>query len=299
MNIVIPQYFINNKNYSLLNIDNLVFVKYLVHKNNSKVGTYLTTNLLIIVLKGKKVIRTSHEEIVVHPGKIAFLKERCHIVNEIIDLENGTFESLMFFLDHKLIMDFYQKNLHLLSNRSSPIKTLSNNICEIELTTFLKTSIESIFPFFVYPNSQSNSILKIKFYELLLNIIGADKTSFFIDSLLQTIIEKKFDIINLMENSFTEPLKIEEFARLANRSLSSFKNDFKKAFGTSPIKWICNKRLEKAYFLLTNTNYNISDVCYLVGFNNPSYFGQIFKKKYGYNPIQLKNRYSVYNNKFK
>ena len=49
-------------------------------------------------------------------------------------------------------------------------------------------------------------------------------------------------------------------------------------------EFIKNIRLKKAVQLLESENFNVSEIAYKVGFNDPSYFSRIFKKQYGKAP---------------
>ena len=42
--------------------------------------------------------------------------------------------------------------------------------------------------------------------------------------------------------------------------------------------------LERAAYLLTSTDHNLSAICEACGFNNTSYFGKLFKQRYGTSP---------------
>ena len=48
-------------------------------------------------------------------------------------------------------------------------------------------------------------------------------------------------------------LRLEEYAKLCHRSLSSFKREFQSHFSESPGKWLLQKRLEYASSLLRNS----------------------------------------------
>ncbi|WP_245592363.1 helix-turn-helix domain-containing protein [Ectobacillus panaciterrae] len=68
------------------------------------------------------------------------------------------------------------------------------------------------------------------------------------------------------------PVSLNELAYLSGRSLSTFKRDFRKIYNTSPMKWIRNRRLDKAKELLTHTSLSVSDVCFSTGFENIAHF---------------------------
>ncbi len=66
---------------------------------------------------------------------------------------------------------------------------------------------------------------------------------------------------------------------------------FKLLFSRTVIEYLRHVRLEEARDLLKNSDYNISQVVYSIGFSSRSYFSKIFKKKYGISPSKfLKNK---------
>jgi len=101
----------------------------------------------------------------------------------------------------------------------------------------------------------------------------------------------KIDIEKVIHDNFQYNLKIEAFAKLCGRSLSTFKRDFKNIFHTTPSKWLKNKRLEYAKSLLHKSDLNINQICYESGFINCSHFVKSFKDKYKSPPYQYKMGY--------
>ena len=97
----------------------------------------------------------------------------------------------------------------------------------------------------------------------------------------------KVDIVSFMEKNFLHNLPLEKFGYLTGRSLTTFKRDFKKAFNNTPQRWLTQKRLELAHYLLTQSKAKPIDVCYEAGFENLSHFSFAFKKQFGYSPTQL------------
>lgn len=97
----------------------------------------------------------------------------------------------------------------------------------------------------------------------------------------------KLNLVDYMERNFMFNLPMEKFGYLTGRSLTTFKRDFKKAFSTTPQRWLTQKRLELAYYQLTEKKMKPLDVCYEVGFENLSHFSFAFKKQYGLAPSQL------------
>jgi len=92
-----------------------------------------------------------------------------------------------------------------------------------------------------------------------------------------------------MEEQYIYNLKVEEFARLCGRSVSTFKREFKKLYNTTPGKWLLKKRLDLASNLMLNTDFTIQQICYDCGFESDSHFVRSFKNQFGNTPKQWRN----------
>ena len=104
---------------------------------------------------------------------------------------------------------------------------------------------------------------------------------------------KRPDRANLEEfmmKNFQCNTPIENFARLAGRSLSTFKREFKETFGTTPAKWLKNKRLSEAFYLIRRKNKKPQNIYIELGFENLSHFYVSFKQKYGHTPAEIQGK---------
>lgn len=98
----------------------------------------------------------------------------------------------------------------------------------------------------------------------------------------------KIDLQAYMNENYKFNVDVSRFAYLTGRSLATFKRDFEKIFNTSPNKWLQQKRLDDAYYLLKEKGWKISDVYMEVGFKDFSHFSFAFKKAFGIAPSKLK-----------
>ena len=90
-------------------------------------------------------------------------------------------------------------------------------------------------------------------------------------------------------NIFEPDLKISELHALCGVSDTYFRKVFASCFGKSPKKYVQERRLAQAKAVIDNGEYNnIYEVARQVGFEDPLYFGKVFKKKYGYPPSEKK-----------
>jgi len=97
----------------------------------------------------------------------------------------------------------------------------------------------------------------------------------------------KIDLEAYMNENYKFNVDLSRFAYLTGRSLATFKRDFEKIFGTSPNRWIQQKRLNDAWYLIKEKGWKPSDVYLEVGFKDLSHFSFAFKKAYGAAPSQL------------
>lgn len=67
-----------------------------------------------------------------------------------------------------------------------------------------------------------------------------------------------------------------------------FIRNFKLYTGFTPMQYILSKRIYNAEALLQNTQYNITEIAQIVGYDNPLYFSRIFKKLKGISPSEYR-----------
>jgi AraC-like DNA-binding protein len=97
----------------------------------------------------------------------------------------------------------------------------------------------------------------------------------------------KIDLEAYMTEHYKYNVDISRFAYLTGRSLATFKRDFERIFHTSPNKWLQQKRLTDAHYLIKEKGWRSSDVYMEVGFKDLSHFSFAFKKAYGVAPSRL------------
>ena len=138
-----------------------------------------------------------------------------------------------------------------------------------------------------FPDTQKRqkNLLQIKLEEILIYLIEKEGNDFLF-SMLDHNDQQSHKLNSIVETHKLNKLSIKELAFLCNMSVSSFKREFTKQYGLSPIKWFQNQRLEHASILLTKENKRPSEIYSEVGYENLSSFIQAFKSKYGETPKQ-------------
>ena len=114
-------------------------------------------------------------------------------------------------------------------------------------------------------------------YKSLQTVTKNDLEAQFLNKVI-TCIEKN------MENS---NFKIVFLARELGLSESQLYRKIKALTNTTTVVFIRSVRLQKAKELLQNKEFNISEICYKVGFTDPSYFSRVFKDEFGCPPSEI------------
>jgi AraC-like DNA-binding protein len=149
----------------------------------------------------------------------------------------------------------------------------------------LDSYFASMIPYFELEKELPAELISIKVEEAIAIFRSLDPE---IDGLLADFSEPgKIDLAGFMEKNFMFNMPLEKFGYLTGRSISTFNRDFRKAFGTTPQKWLTQKRLESAYYQLTEKNRKPVDVYIEAGFENLSHFSFAFKKHFGFAPTGL------------
>ena len=190
-------------------------------------------------------------------------------------------KTVVMHLSVDRLRDFYASR----NTRSKPLR--SQKIYSFKNHPLLESCLASLIPYFDMEDIPAD-IASIKITEAISILRTLDKD---IDHVLANFEEPgKIGLVDYMEKNFMFNLPMEKFGYLTGRSLTTFKRDFKKAFSTTPQRWLTQKRLELAYYQLTEKKKKPLDVCYESGFENLSHFSFAFKKQFGFAPSQLADK---------
>lgn len=91
-------------------------------------------------------------------------------------------------------------------------------------------------------------------------------------------------VVDYIEAHFSDPIRMDELARVACLSLVQFSRNFKAALRQSPHAYLTSRRVAHAKALLQSTRLNITDIGLLCGFATPSHFSTVFQKAVGLSP---------------
>ena len=87
-----------------------------------------------------------------------------------------------------------------------------------------------------------------------------------------------------MDRDYAKPLDIPTLARIAYVSESHFIRTFRDTFGETPHRYLQRRRVERAMFLLRETDRSVTEICFDVGFSSLGTFGRTFQAIVGESP---------------
>ena len=78
--------------------------------------------------------------------------------------------------------------------------------------------------------------------------------------------------------------------QLLNISEGWFIQNFKQYTNSTPAQYLLSLRIHNAKVLLESTNYNVTEISNIIGYENPLYFSRIFKKQTGFSPSEYRKK---------
>ena len=96
-----------------------------------------------------------------------------------------------------------------------------------------------------------------------------------------------------MDRAYTQPLDIPALAKVAHVSEAHFIRTFRATFGETPHRYLQRRRVERAMFLLRDTDRPVTEVCLEVGFTSLGTFSRTFRDIVGESPTAYRKRADV------
>lgn len=161
---------------------------------------------------------------------------------------------------------------------------------------------EVIYSIFISSSYEKNGLKDNELSECLSDMLGMSKLSD-MQELIEQLVVKHMqgklpnirsmhpvvdEILSYVEENYDQDISLKTLAIHYNLSPTYLGQIFKSETGELFTDYLCNIRIENAKVLLTTTNLKSGDVARKVGFNNPNYFANVFKKMVGVYPTRYR-----------
>lgn len=87
-----------------------------------------------------------------------------------------------------------------------------------------------------------------------------------------------------MDRAYAQPLDVPAIAAVAHISPAHFSRSFRRVFGETPHRYLQRRRVERAMFLLRETDRSVTDICFDVAFTSLGTFSRTFRGIVGESP---------------
>jgi AraC family transcriptional regulator, exoenzyme S synthesis regulatory protein ExsA len=260
-------------------IGELLFAQFTCPSDESVV-IWTQTDYLMHVLSGVTTWKISSGTWSAEAGQTVFFKKGAHISPQH-PVEDLCVQ--LYFLPDAFIRQTVIELTADLPTVSEPLDARERAI-RVNNDLALSAFFQAMTVYFSADEKPPEALLKLKLKELLTSFLVGQSNlplSAYFRSLAACGAPS---IPAIMEMNFCHNLPIEAFAQMCHRSLSSFKREFQKHYGTSPGRWLLERRLERSASLLQTTGLSVTEVMFECGFEELSHFSRAFKEKFGLAP---------------
>lgn len=241
---------------------------------------FVPDHALTFMVHGKMVINDGLNRLEFTEGDIGFVSKNQLVKTEKIPGSNKPFTAISIFLPKDNLFNYA---------KAFNIQPKGNYIGKpnfvFDKNNYLNGFLASMLPYFENPAALTDNLGRFKTMELIEILLQ--------DTRMQNILfnfgeDFKLDLEAYINRNYMHNIPLEQYAQLTGRSLSTFKRDFQDIFQNTPNKWLMQKRLALAHYLITVKGKKPSEVYYDAGFVNFSHFSKAFKMAFGVKPSEIR-----------
>lgn len=264
------------------------------HRQPANIGiqtVHYTRNVIGYLWQGTKLIHLGDRYISIHAGELFHLNQGIHYIENIPDNANPPFQQTLFFYTASDLRNVFTPDQSITTTQQ--LCTCCQNSTDVYtypawplLIEFFHT-IERLITSRLHLSSPQLEHLKLcELFQLLMAQPGCCISHAICNALTEQIPQ----LPEIMRANIMRNLSLQELSQLCGMSLSTFKNEFRRYFHTSPHKWLITQRLAHARLQLLTTQKSIATIAHESHFNTSSHFIKLFREQYGTTPAAYRER---------
>ena len=271
-------------------------VKITEHENSGVRSLSLTRIAIGYVLSGTKYLYCNDYSYSIEEGSVFILDAGFHYEENVVG-SNGRFEQITFYLSSQRLQQvIFGLNINYglsFSSHHSCSKCVVRNFAFTVATTPIRNFFVGIDLSLRNSGLLHNDVgQRIKLNELIYLLLSEE------DGCLRRKVLRSSDaesgqFISVIYDNIFNDISVEMLAELTNRSLTSFKKEFRRLFSASPHRWIVEQRLDRARIMLASTSRTVSEIGAECAFANISHFIKLFKQRYSETPASFRRKCSL------
>ena len=231
-------------------------------------------------VSGTMIMNDGNKEYIFAPGRFRFSR-RNHLVKfNKLPPEEGEFKSFSVYFDQPFL-----RNLSMEAGYKAEKHINGNAVMDLKPNPLYKSYFDSLPPYMQLIGEEDAGLVALKLREAVLLLLKVNPEMK--DILFDFSEPGKIDLEGFMNKNFHFNVDLNRFAYLTGRSLATFKRDFEKLFHLTPSRWLQQRRLQEAYYLIKEKGKTPSDIYLDLGFEDLSHFSFAFKKQFGAAPTKI------------
>ena len=244
------------------------------------------------VTRGTKYIYYGDARHTISKGEVFYMGVGNHYVEEVME-DGRPFEEIVVYYTPE-----HLQRILLYLNMSYSINITNTHQCEHcrRLNHISVPAAGAMRSFFTHADSylhddnfmHDETAENIKMTELIYLIISLSDGCLK-SKVLNNVDSARDNFEQIIYAHIFSDVSIEKLAEKSNRSLTSFKKEFKRHFFMPPHRRFIQQRLMQSRLLLISTSKSISEIGIECTFPNTSHFIKLFKKQYGTTPAIYRN----------
>jgi AraC-like DNA-binding protein len=236
--------------------------------------------VLCLILQGSKVTSIGDQSVELGPGDALLVSHDLPVVSRITKASaREPYLAVILSLDLRLVRSLYDEVAESPASDAC-VRSLSAAPADPAWLAPLVRYIE-LMDNPLDAKVLGSSTLREIHYRLLLAPIGKMLRSLLVADSHASRVTKA---IRRLRSEYRFPLRVQDLAKSAGMSASSFHEHFKAVTGTTPLQYQKDLRLIEARALLTARSHTVSDVAYAVGYESPTHFSRDYSRKFGFPP---------------
>lgn len=200
----------------------------------------------------------------------------------------SNYESLAIHFDKDSLKKIYEKDIP--SFLKSTVKE-TPEIVKLKANKLIDRYVKDLLYYFENPFLVNDDILILKLKEIILLLMQTQYAKQVSEILSHLYSPSQASFKEIIEANIFSDFNNEELAMLTNRSLTSFKREFKHLYGLTPTKYIMHRRIEAAKQLLEVSSKSIGEIAFETGFKDLSHFSKLFKGKVDVSPSNYRKNF--------
>jgi len=248
-------------------------------------ATFQNEACFVYFKNGKTILSSPTERLEIDSTESVLLNCSNYFADFIQKAPLATIEVYAVHLYPDLLKEIYKDTIP----EFLKYKATAQNAKIIANHSIINHFIDSLVFYFENPDLVNSELLVLKIKELILLLLRTNNAGTIAELMANLFSPRQANLKDVIQNHLFSNFSINELAKLAGLSLSSFKRAFQNIYNDTPANYLRTKKIEKAMDFLKQSDSSVSEICFKIGFNDASHFTKAFKKHTKQSPLAFRN----------